>query len=274
MPAGGVLAPSCSRWLFAASTPGRADVVRRSALFNPMGCISDKTHRKNRKINLPLSESDRGRITLSIFLALRVEFKRMGESDSVATVPRAIASSPRQASLTARTPRRAGVARRSPLFNPSCRPAALPPWRPADLPTADLLTRRPATCRPAQLPTCRLASWPTAASTSPTMTARAMAIAITHATATMTANGGPYMDNIYPNPAAQDAPRTPDLILEDLASKGARVDKTVRTPESPPIPSSTLIWGAGGINIPSKSALGSNILPMYCPWQLLVSFSH
>ena len=29
--------------------------------------ISDKTHRKNRKRNLPLSESDRGRITLSIF---------------------------------------------------------------------------------------------------------------------------------------------------------------------------------------------------------------
>ena len=30
--------------------------------------ISNKTHRKNRKRNLPLSESDRGRITLSIFL--------------------------------------------------------------------------------------------------------------------------------------------------------------------------------------------------------------
>ena len=29
--------------------------------------ISNKTHRKNRKRNLPLSESDRGRITLSIF---------------------------------------------------------------------------------------------------------------------------------------------------------------------------------------------------------------
>ena len=33
--------------------------------------ISEKTNRKNRKINLPLSESDRGRITLSIFCAPR-----------------------------------------------------------------------------------------------------------------------------------------------------------------------------------------------------------
>ena len=57
---------------------------------------SNKTHRKNRKQNLPLSESDRGRITLSIFLALRVEFKLMGESNSVASVARAIASSPWQ----------------------------------------------------------------------------------------------------------------------------------------------------------------------------------
>ena len=31
--------------------------------------ISNKTHRKNRKSNLPLSESDRGRITLSIFFS-------------------------------------------------------------------------------------------------------------------------------------------------------------------------------------------------------------
>ena len=59
--------------------------------------ILNKTHETNRKCNLPLSESDRGRITLSIFLALRVEFERMGESDSVAIVARAIASSPRQA---------------------------------------------------------------------------------------------------------------------------------------------------------------------------------
>ena len=33
--------------------------------------ISNKTHRTNRKRNLPLSESDRGRITLSIFLPCR-----------------------------------------------------------------------------------------------------------------------------------------------------------------------------------------------------------
>ena len=113
------------------------------------------------------------------------------------------------------------------------------------MPTADLLTRRPATCRPAQLPTCRLASWPAAAPTAPTMTVRGMAIAITHAMATRTATGGRTL-TIYPNPAAQDAPRPPDLILEDMASKGARVDKRVRTPKPPPIPSSTLIWGAGG----------------------------
>ena len=58
---------------------------------------SNKTHRKNRKSNLPLFESDRGRITLSIFLAPRVEFKRMREFDSVAIVARAMASSPWQA---------------------------------------------------------------------------------------------------------------------------------------------------------------------------------
>ena len=35
--AGGVIAPSCWRGLFTASTPRRAGVIRRSALFNPGG---------------------------------------------------------------------------------------------------------------------------------------------------------------------------------------------------------------------------------------------
>ena len=153
---------------------------------------------------------------------------------------------------------------------PTCRPADLPTCGPADLaacrlanlPTcrlADLLTRRPATCRSAQLPTCRLASWPTAAPTTPTMTARGMAIAITHATATRTATGDRTW-TIYPNPAAQDAPPDPRFNIGGYGKqRGSSGQKCSTPPKSPPIPSSTLIWGAWGINIPSKSALGSNI---------------
>ena len=185
----------------------------------------------------------------------------MGESDSVATVARAIASSPRQASLTARTPRRAGVARRSPLFNPSCRPAALPPWRPADLPTADLLARRPATCRPAQLPTCRLASWPTAASTSPTMTVRAMAIAITHATATTTANGGPYMDNIS-EPCGARCPPDPRFNIGGYGKQGGWRGQKCSNPQVATHPKLNIdMGGRGGSTFPPSQ----HWVRIYCP---------
>ena len=52
--------------------------------------ISNKTHRTNRKRNLPLSESDRGRTTLSICLPSGRSSNTLGESDSVAIVARVI----------------------------------------------------------------------------------------------------------------------------------------------------------------------------------------
>ena len=49
--------------------------------------ISNKTHKKNRKHNLPLSESDRGKILLSIFLPPAGSSKALGKGgDSVASV--------------------------------------------------------------------------------------------------------------------------------------------------------------------------------------------
>ena len=49
--------------------------------------MSNKTHRTNRKHNLPLSESDRGRILLSIFLPSAGSSKPWGRGgDSVASV--------------------------------------------------------------------------------------------------------------------------------------------------------------------------------------------
>ena len=129
------------------------------------------------------------------------------------------------------------------------------------MPAADLLTRRPATCRPAQLPTCRRASWHTAASTSPTMTVRGMAMAITHATATMTAKGDRTW-TIYPNPAAQDAPQDPRFNIGGYGKQGGSRGHKCSNPKITTHPKLNIDMGGRGRSTFPPS---QHWVRIYCP---------